>query len=126
MQNKTQVQGGHRDATDKILDDLSTRRSAIDPSNTHRLPTFDWAGLVGLTVHPVKVAIVEALLWVGYPMSVHELSELLAELHYNGDVISYHTTALLRLGAIEVTHVRRVRGAREHYYFLLGTGHRDG
>ena len=79
---------------------------------------FDWAALVALTVHPVKVAIIEALLSVGHPLSVPELSKLLADSHYSANAIAYHAGGLAKLGALEVADFRRKRGAYELYYFF--------
>jgi len=79
---------------------------------------FDWAALVAQTVHPAKVAIVEALQWVGHPLSALELTALLADAHYGKDLVAYHARALAKLGAIEVAATRRVRGAWENYYYF--------
>ena len=76
---------------------------------------FDWAALVALTVHPVRVAVIEALHFVEHPLSAPELSELLADSYYSADAIAYHARALAKLGALEV---RRIRGTRKQYYFF--------
>jgi hypothetical protein len=98
--------------------DLPTERPPIDPASSVSRGPFDWTALVGLAVHPMKVAIIEALLWVGHPLSIGELSQILVDAHYSAEVIGYHATALANLGVIAITHVRKVRGARENYYSL--------
>jgi hypothetical protein len=81
-------------------------------------PGFDWANLVALTVHPTKVAIVEALKCVGGPLSATELAEILKEGGHNLDMVIYHAGGLVKLGVLELAHIRRVRGARERFYFF--------
>lgn len=88
-------------------------------------PEFDWAGLVAQTVHPAKVAIVEALQWIGHPLSALELTAILADAHYGKDLIAYHARALAELGAIEVAASRRVRGAWENYYYFHALRERE-
>lgn len=79
---------------------------------------FDWAALAALTVHPLKVAIIEALRWMEQPLSTGELVVMLADAAYNSDMVLYHAGGLIKLGFLEVTHHRQVRGAREKYYFF--------
>ncbi len=103
---------------DTMLAELSTERPPIQPADSTSTRPFDWLVLIGLTVHPLKVAIIEAVLWVGDPLSVSELSQILVDSHYSAEVIGYHATALTSLEVLEITHVRKVRGARENYYSL--------
>src|SRR5215218_4287063 len=42
-------------------------------------PVLDWAALVPRTVHPVKVSIIEAMEWIGEPVSATELTEMFEE-----------------------------------------------
>jgi hypothetical protein len=79
---------------------------------------FSWGSLVASTIHPVKVAIIETLLWVGEPLSATEMKEIFNHADYSLDMVLYHLRGLARLEVIEVTGVRRTRGAREKYYFL--------
>jgi hypothetical protein len=81
-------------------------------------PPFDWGTLVAQTVHPAKVAIVEALCWVGRPLSATELAAMLEEDSLDFDKIHYHARALVRLGTLEIAHSRQVRGARERCYYF--------
>jgi hypothetical protein len=82
-------------------------------------PAFDWAALVPLVVHPAQVAIVEALLWIGHPLSATELCDLFDEPEcYYLSIVSYHLGKLANYGALRETGSRPVRGATETYYFL--------
>jgi hypothetical protein len=85
-------------------------------------PALDWAGLVPLTVHPVKVSIIEAMEWVGEPVSATELKDMFEEPegHYLS-LVSYHMGKLVELGVVQKTGHRPVRGARETFYFLKPT-----
>lgn len=79
---------------------------------------FDWESLVPLFVHPIKVEVIEAMHWIGQPLSATELATILASRKYKLGVVAYHVSKLAKLGVIEVTHERQVRGARETYYFF--------
>lgn len=97
---------------------LPRYRPTIKQTETSlRLSEFDWASLVALTVHPLKVAIIEALLWVEEPLSATELTRM-GEGDYNLDMVIYHTRGLVKMGVLEATDMRRVRGARERFYFF--------
>jgi hypothetical protein len=82
-------------------------------------PALDWAALVPLTVHPIQVAIIEAMEWIEEPVSATELTDMFQEPkgHYLS-LVSYHMGKLVQLGAVEKTGHRPVRGARETFYFL--------
>lgn len=82
-------------------------------------PVLDWAALVPLTVHPLQVTIIEAMEWIGEPVSATELTDMFQEPegHYLS-LVSYHMGKLVKLGAVEQTGHRPVRGARETFYFL--------
>lgn len=77
-----------------------------------------WVELVGLSVHPLKVAILEALLWVREPLSASELTSMLDAPEYELDHVAYHLGKLAKLDVVEPIRERRVRGARETYYFI--------
>lgn len=78
-------------------------------------PAFDWLALLGAYVHPVKVAILEAMSWIDEPLSAAELTRILAGQSLG--VVSYHLTSLAERGVIEPVSERQARGARETYYF---------
>jgi DNA-binding transcriptional ArsR family regulator len=87
--------------------------SAQPRSTTH----FDWEALVSLLVHPAKVEIIEAMSWIGEPLSATDLDRIL-----NGNLgvslISYHLRKLAGLKAIEKVRQEPVRGAIQTYYVL--------
>jgi hypothetical protein len=81
---------------------------------------FDWVALVARSVHPLKVGIIEALRFLGHPLSATELTGLLADTHYSADLVGYHAAGLVKLGVLEVTDARPIRGATRHYYYFSG------
>jgi hypothetical protein len=82
-------------------------------------PTFDWGSLVPLLVHPAKVAIIEALLWVERPLSPTEIVRLLGnEREYYLSLVSYHTVSLAKVGVIKKVRTRSARGALEKFYYF--------
>ena len=93
---------------------VPSREADADPRGN---PSFDWETLVSLVVHPLKIEIIEALLWIGEPLSAAELVEILDGGCSLG-LIVYHAKTLENMKAIEVVYIRRVRGARESYYFF--------
>ena len=86
---------------------------------------FDWAVLVPQVLHPLKVAIIEAISYIGHPLSPTELHQVLD--HQAGlSLVAYHVRRLAQAGALVETGHREVRGARETFYFLRpGTGRRS-
>jgi len=81
-------------------------------------PTFDWAALVSQLVHSLKVEIVEALLWIGEPLSPADLVKVLDRQRGSLSVVAYHVKGLAKVGAIDVVRRRQVRGAEEKFYFF--------
>lgn len=80
---------------------------------------FDWAVLVPRIVHPLKVAIVEALLYVEQPLSAIELCRLFDEPSDNYvSKASYHVRELAKAGSLAAVRTRQVRGATETFYFF--------
>jgi hypothetical protein len=79
--------------------------------------SFEWDALVPLVVHPLKVAIVEAMLWIGEPMSAKELDYVLDE-QWGLSLVAYHLRRLLEFGAIEPVRQQPVRGALQTFYAL--------
>lgn len=80
---------------------------------------FDWAALVPRVIHPVRVFLIEALRWMGEPLSASDLTRILDE-RYELSCISYHVVELAKLKVIEVVWKREVRGATEKFYFFNG------
>ena len=79
---------------------------------------FDWASLVPQVIHPLKVALVEALQWVDRPLSAADLTKIVDNESYQVSGVSYHMVRLAKVGAIEVVGKRQRRGAIETFYFF--------
>lgn len=80
---------------------------------------FDWGGLVPVFVHPVKVAIIEALAWIGEPLSAVGLERSFLYCHtWNLPIVAYHVRGLAKIEAIVAVGSRRVRGSTETFYFF--------
>jgi hypothetical protein len=79
---------------------------------------FEWDVLVPHVIHPAKVAIIEALLWVDQPLSASDLAKLIGSDKCSLAHISYHLVQLAKAGALEVVRSRQVRGATEKFYFF--------
>jgi len=80
---------------------------------------FHWEALVPLLVHPVKVTIIEAMIWIDQPLSATDLDRILQG-EFGVSLLSYH---LRKLGELEIiAPVRRetVRGATQTFYALNG------
>ena len=82
-------------------------------------PALDWAALAPRLVHPAWVAILEALFYVGHPLSAAELRALFDEPEsYCLSIVSSHLAKLTGYGVLAEMGSRQVRGETETYYFL--------
>jgi hypothetical protein len=79
---------------------------------------FDWEALVPLAIHPLRVAIIEALLWIGEPLSASNLTKIFDDEKLNLPGVSYHVTTLAKGGVLEEAWQRPVRGSVEKFYFF--------
>jgi len=74
----------------------------------------DWESLARATAHPVRIGILELLgMDGGRTLSP---SDLCLELQIPLSNTNYHVTELAKAGLIELTGLRPVRGATEHFY----------
>ena len=80
-------------------------------------PHFSWDSLVPYLVHPVKVAIIEAMEWVEVPVSPRELDRLFGE-EFGVSLVSYHMRTLADVGVVEKVRQQSVRGALQTFYTL--------
>ena len=80
--------------------------------------SFDWATLVSQRVHPVQVAIIEALERMERPLSATEMSKLFRVKGWYVGIVAYHVSKLAEAGVIEVKSERQVRGALESFVFF--------
>jgi hypothetical protein len=78
---------------------------------------FNWDTLVPYLVHPVKVAIIEAMEWVEVPLSPRDLDRLFDE-QFGVSLVSYHMRTLTDVGVVEKVRQRPVRGAVQTFYAL--------
>lgn len=79
--------------------------------------SFEWGVLVSRLVHPMKVAIIEAMDWIEVPMSAKDLDLVLDE-EFGLSLISYHMRVLADVGAIEMVEQQQIRGALKTFYRL--------
>jgi hypothetical protein len=79
---------------------------------------FDWNALVPHVIHPLKVAVIEALLWIEQPLSAPDFRKLFNE-RSTSACISYHLAKLATCGVLEMTtSQQRGRGLPEKFYFF--------
>jgi hypothetical protein len=84
-------------------------------SDNHQ--NFEWEMLVPHLVHPVKVAIIETMQWIGEPLSPREL-DLSFEEEYGVSLVAYHMRTLADVGVVEPVRQQAVRGALQTFYVL--------
>ncbi|HYJ22207.1 MAG TPA: hypothetical protein VEW07_09320 [Solirubrobacterales bacterium] len=78
---------------------------------------FDWGALVPRLVHPMKVTIIEALSWIGEPLSATDFRKLL-DGGFSVGFISYHLKGVAKTGVLEMVRERPARNSREKFYFF--------
>lgn len=78
---------------------------------------FDWAVLTALLLDPLKVAIIEALGWIGEPLSATDLRKLF-DLEFSLSLVSYHLVQLGKKSVLVEVRNRQVRGSVERFYFF--------
>ena len=91
----------------------------MEPTASPNAPPqdFDWEALVPLLVHPVKVEIIEAMSWVGLPLSATDLDRILRG-QIGVSLLSYHLRKLTEVGALQRVRREQVRGAIQTFYGL--------
>jgi DNA-binding transcriptional ArsR family regulator len=77
---------------------------------------FSWDELVPLLVHPLRVAVIEALCHIGEPLSTADLQQIIED-DRSLSVISYHLVTLAEIGAVIVVRQPQL-GATERFYAL--------
>lgn len=78
----------------------------------------DWSHLVPRVIHPTKVAIFEALSYLGHELSSVQMERLFGDRKMHLTNISYHARALAEKRVLVVVAERQVRGAREKFYYF--------
>lgn len=80
----------------------------------------DWDDLLARLLHETQMHIIEAMRWIGRPMSANELTHV-----FDGSAelpnVSYHVRRLKDLGVLTAASVRPVRGADERFYRFAAT-----
>jgi DNA-binding transcriptional ArsR family regulator len=79
---------------------------------------FDWGELVPFIVHPLKVTAIEAIEWIGMPLSATDLTKVIDDKKIGLSHVSYHLNRLGQVGALKVVRKRQVRGSIEKFYFF--------
>lgn len=113
--------------TPKILPDGLPRPfpdSELDALATWNGESVDWAAIVAHVIHPVKVAIIEAVAWIGRPLSPSLMEEVFAIPELYLSLVSYHAKGLADMGVLEIVAARPARGAMERFYFFPTPGDR--
>lgn len=80
--------------------------------------SYVWEALASRLLHPVKLVILEALLWVGEPMSATGMAAMLEDPDYYHGLLSYHVAEMAKAGVIVLTGRRTVRGAEELFFYF--------
>jgi hypothetical protein len=81
---------------------------------------FRWDALVAHVLHPARVAIIEALAWIGCPLSASNLEALFEGSGLYLAKVSYHVKGLADWGVLDIVETRKARGAPEKFYFFSG------
>lgn len=84
---------------------------------TNRNCSFCWGKLVTTFLHPMKVAIVEALLWIDEPLSPKCIDHLSGGMH-GVSLTAYHMRSLADAGVVIRVDQKARRGALQSYYEL--------
>jgi hypothetical protein len=86
---------------------------------------FEWEVAIPRLVHPLKVTIIEALLWIGTPLSAKELSAAFQG-QFSVGMVSHHIKGLAAVGLLSEVGNRPVRGAIQRFYFFPGQAWEPG
>lgn len=84
-----------------------------------RADEFAWEGLVARVLHPVDVQIIEALQWIGEPLSASDLTQLF-EKNVSRARVCHHMRRLTRLRAVQLAETPTMQNAIDISYRLAG------
>jgi hypothetical protein len=76
-----------------------------------------WEALAVRLLHPIQLQIIEAMRWIGQPLSASELVQIFSG-EYSLATVAYHVRRLVALGALKLALQRPVRGTVEKFYRL--------
>ena len=83
----------------------------------HSADPTPWEKCIPTFLHPLKVAIIEAMLWVEEPLSAR-LIELLLDDGTDLTLLAYHLRCLAEAGVVTKVRAEPVRGVVQTYYEL--------
>jgi hypothetical protein len=83
--------------------------------------TSPWDECVPHFLHPIKVAIIEALLWIQEPLSARSIERLMDD-GTNVALVSYHLRCMAEAGVVEQAEQVPVRGAIQTFYRFPSVG----
>jgi DNA-binding transcriptional ArsR family regulator len=78
----------------------------------------DWDALLARLPHPTQCQIIEAMHWIGRPISASQLAHVFDN-REDLATVSYHLRRLRDLRIVRLKEVRQVRGAKERLYTLV-------
>lgn len=78
---------------------------------------MDWGVLIPHLVHPTKVWIIEAMLWIDQPLSASEL-ERVFDRTLSLSRIAYHVKSLAKGEMLRQVDKQQIRGAWKRMYVL--------
>jgi hypothetical protein len=79
---------------------------------------FDWNALAPRIIHPLKVAVIEALLWIDQPLSGPDFRKMFNE-RFTSACIAYHLDHLVTCDVLEVAAGRQQgRRMSKKLYFV--------
>src|SRR5215207_4472814 len=84
-------------------------------SDNNKRKQFEWDMLVPHLVHPMKVAIIEAMQWIGEPVSPRELDRIFDEEH-GVSLVAYPMRTLVDVGVVEQVRLPQVSWEVQSFY----------
>lgn len=97
--------------------DAERMRRVVGTVEERDEPSFDWAMLIPNLVHPTRVAVVEAMSWIGRPLSSTDFTHIFDN-ELTVSYLAYHVRELRKIEVVEKVSSRQVRGATESFYVL--------
>lgn len=91
------------------------KRPAIRTRDGDELPDFDWGRLAPRVLHDVRIEIIEAMRYLGRPLSAADLRKVFEE-RYGLSLVAYHLQELAKAQAVVLVRSRRRRGSTEKFY----------
>jgi hypothetical protein len=95
---------------------------ALGGQSAEPAAAVDWDRLLVSLLHPTQFQIIEAMHWIGQPISASQLVHVLDRDRHDVSALSYHLRRLGELKVAELVSVRSLRGAKERLYELIALG----